>query len=502
MAVQSGVPKKTPLDSDLKKFVRLEKAARSGGILAGKLGLGVLFLLAVSTYLALTSAGIDGAAYVVAAGVIGGYMALNIGANDVANNMGPAVCAKALTMVGALAIAVVFETAGAVLAGSDVVGTISKGIIDISAMPDTQSFIWAMMAALLAAAVWVNLATWVGAPVSTTHAIVGGVLGGGIAAASAAAVNWPVMAKIAASWVISPFLGALIAAAFLGAIKLLVIYREDRIAAARTWVPVFVAVMAAAFAVYLCLKGLKHVLSTSPAQLALLAGLVFAAAWALMRPVIARASRGLENKRKAVATLFTVPLICSTAFLSFAHGANDVANAVGPLAAVVGAVTGGGVTGVGEVAVPLWVLMVGALGLSAGLMLFGPKLIRTVGEKITRLDPIRAYAVALSAAITVIIASALGLPVSTTHIAVGGVFGVGFLREYLANAKHARHHEAALAAGPSGAIDKKKLKKARKRKLVRRRYLFTIIAAWLVTVPSAAVLSAVIFFMLRGMLLP
>ena len=500
MAVQSGVPKKTPLDSDLKKFVRLEKAARRGGILAGKLGLGVLFLLAVSTYLALTSAGIDGAAYVVAAGVIGGYMALNIGANDVANNMGPAVGAKALTMVGALVIAAVFEAAGAILAGSDVVGTISKGIIDISAMPDTQSFIWAMMAALLAAAVWVNLATWVGAPVSTTHAIVGGVLGGGIAAASAAAVDWPVMAKIAASWMISPVIGGIVAAAFLGAIKLLVIYREDRIAAARTWVPVFVAIMAATFAVYLCLKGLKHVLATSPAELALLGGLVFAASWALMRPLVVRASRGLENKRKAVATLFTVPLICSTALLSFAHGANDVANAVGPLAAVVNAVTNGGVTA--EVTVPLWVLVVGALGLSAGLMLFGPKLIRTVGEKITRLDPIRAYAVALSAAITVIIASWLGMPVSTTHIAVGGIFGVGFLREYLANAKHARHHKAALAAGSSGAIDKKKLKKARKRKLVRRRYLFTIIAAWIVTVPSAAVLSAGIYFMLRGMLLP
>ena len=189
---------------------------------------------------------------VVAAAVVGAYMALNIGANDVANNMGPAVGANALSMGGAIAIAAIFESAGALLAGGDVVSTISKGIIDPSGMAETRVFIWAMMAALFSAALWVNLATKVGAPVSTTHSVVGGVMGAGIAAAGFAAVNWPTMGKIAASWVISPVLGGAIAAAFLALIKSRIIYQDDKIAAARKWVPILVGIMAAAFA---CLSG-------------------------------------------------------------------------------------------------------------------------------------------------------------------------------------------------------------------------------------------------------
>src|SRR6056300_1832849 len=209
---------------------------------------------------------------VVAAAAVGAYMAINIGANDVANNMGPAVGANAMTMGTAIGIAAVFESAGALLAGGDVVSTISKGIIDPAGITDTHTFIWAMMAALISSALWVNLATWIGAPVSTTHSVVGGVMGAGIAAAGTAAVNWPTMGKIAASWVISPVLGGVIAAAFLALIKAKIIYQEDKIAAARRWVPILIGIMAAAFAAYLSLKGLKKIIKID-LQTALLIGL-------------------------------------------------------------------------------------------------------------------------------------------------------------------------------------------------------------------------------------
>ena len=250
---------------DLSKFFKLERTIHD---LSAKpvigIGIAAIFLsliwLATHTF----TAGVENQAFIVAAGVIGGYMALNIGANDVANNVGPAFGAKSLTMVGALVIAAIFETAGAVLAGGDVVQTISKGIIDPSLIPDTETFLLLMMSALLAAALWINLATFFGAPVSTTHSIVGGVLGAGIAAAGAAVVDWNVMGKIAASWVISPVLGGIVAAMFLAFIKKQVLYQKDTIAAAKKWVPILVALMAGVFAAYLSVKGLKKVWTPSP----------------------------------------------------------------------------------------------------------------------------------------------------------------------------------------------------------------------------------------------
>lgn len=459
----------------------------------------------------LVAGGFDATTAVIAgAGVIGGYMALNIGANDVANNMGPAVGARALTMVGALVIAAVFETAGAVLAGGDVVSTIAKGIIDPRPMADPGMFVMVMMAALLAAALWLNLATYVGAPVSTTHAIVGGVMGAGIAATGLDAVQWPTMGAITASWVISPVMGGVVAALFLSFIRHTIIFQDDRIAAARRWVPVLFGIMASAFGMYLMVKGLSHLWKPPAAAVAGAGAVIYIVAWLGMRPVIARQSAGLENRKKAVHGLFSAPLIGAAALLSFAHGANDVANAVGPLAAIVGVMTSGAVTA--AVTVPFWVLVVGGLGISVGLALFGPRLIRTVGEKITKLNPIRAFCVALSAAITVLIASAFGLPVSSTHIAVGGVFGVGFLREVMHNrwrqrmraeAATAKATPAAATKAPSAKEKPAKAvaepghkKKKGGLKLVRRKHLTTIIAAWVVTVPLAALLAALLFLLL------
>ena len=512
------IQKKTTLDKDLKKFVYLEQATVEIGRQIIKVGLGILFLVMVWLISVIGYYDIkffpvnENAAFVVAGCIVGGYMALNIGANDVANNVGPAVGSKALTLFGALVIAAIFEAAGALIAGGDVVSTIKNGIIDPAMMPNADTFIRVMLTALLAAALWLHLATYIGAPVSTTHSIVGGVMGAGIAATGLGVVNWATVATIAASWVISPLMGGIIAAAFLGFIKFAIYGTDDMVAAARRWVPVLVAIMAAAFSIYLVMKGLNHLWKPGPWTVAAIGGAAFLACYALVRPAVARASVLLEKRRKAVSTLFTIPLICSAALLSFAHGANDVANAVGPLAAIVDTVSSGAIST--KVGVPFWVMLVGAIGISAGLALFGPRLIRTVGEQITKLDRARAFCIALSAAITVIIASAMGLPVSSTHIAVGGVFGVGFLREYIARRRRrAKEREMIAAAAVADvavagnpvtkapvpwAEQRAKLYKSRDRKLVRRKHLSTIIAAWLVTVPLSAVVAAILFYLFNA----
>ena len=478
------------LDRDLGRFSTLESAASYAARPLVAPGIALVFIVLAGLGAALFFGQTNHTLIVVVAAAFGAYMALNIGANDVANNMGPAVGANALTMTGAIVIAAIFETGGALIAGGDVVSTISKGIVTPESMANTTIFVWAMMAALLSSALWVNLATWIGAPVSTTHSVVGGVMGAGIASAGVAAVNWPVMGTIAASWVISPLLGGIIAAAFLWFIKSRIIFQEDKIAAARRWVPMLVGIMAGAFAAYLALKGLKHLIKISFGTALLIglgAGLL---TWVAMIPLIRRQSEGLENRNKSLKVLFGVPLVISAALLSFAHGANDVANAVGPLAAIVQATKSGGMAD--AVSIPLWVMLIGAFGISFGLFLFGPKLIRMVGSQITKLNPMRAYCVALSAAITVIVASWLGLPVSSTHIAVGAVFGVGFFREWDA--------ERRLKAARVGLPDTAPVapEERRRRKLVRRSHVLTIAAAWVITVPAAALLSAAIFLTIRA----
>ncbi len=453
-------------------------------------GVSLVFVSFAAVAAAIFAGGEPQSLALIVAAAFGAYMALNIGANDVANNMGPAVGAKALSLLGAIAIAAVFESAGALLAGGDVVSTISKGIIDPSALSNTAVFVRAMMAALLAASIWVNIATWIGAPVSTTHSVVGGVMGAGIVAAGLGTVDWATMGKIAASWVISPLLGGIFAAAMLAFIKWRVIYVDDKIAAARTWVPVLIGVMSAAFATYLALKGLKHVLAIDLST-ALLIGVVVGVAMGLLSvPLIRRQSKGLENRNRSLKSLFSAPLVVSAALLSFAHGANDVANAVGPLAAIAYVHQSASVAG--EVSIPLWVMLIGALGISFGLVLFGPKLIGMVGSQITKLNPMRAYCVALSAAVTVIAASWLGLPVSSTHIAVGGVFGVGFFREWYTERRARRLTRERPADRRLPGQERAR------RKLVRRSHFMTIIAAWVITVPAAALLSAACFLLLRA----
>jgi PiT family inorganic phosphate transporter len=505
-----------------------------------KMLLGAGFAVAVAFYANSIIGQASHGGFLVLAAVFGAYMAMNIGANDVANNVGPAVGSGALTIGGAILIASIFEASGALIAGGDVVGTIKKGIIDPAAFGnDPMVFVYAMSAALLAAALWLNLATWLKAPVSTTHSIVGGVLGGGIAAGGFAIVSWGTMGKIAASWVISPVLGGVIAAIFLYVIKSQILYKEDKLSAAKKIVPILVSLMAAAFITYLTLKGLKKVwpvivdtLSFLPQTkkptlfIALLFGLIGASiTFAIVKPRIAKKVMGMEATRESINLLFTIPLIFAAALLSFAHGANDVANAVGPLAAVYDALTTHGVST--KAAIPLWVMVVGGVGISIGLALFGPRLIKTVGSEITELDQMRAFSIMMAASITVVIASQLGLPVSSTHIAVGAIFGVGFLREWLdsknmgekqeklkvevekqnslkaalSDLKTEEDYKRQIELMESLKVQKKRvksLKRTLRENYVKRGMVKKIVAAWVITVPAAAALSAIIFFVLKG----
>jgi len=491
---------KSALDKDLKKVVRIESATYALSRSLATPGLVAVFILG-SVAVASASIGQSPLSlFVIVAAVIAAYMALNIGANDVANNMGPAVGSRALTMTSALVIAAIAEVAGAVLAGGDVVATVSSRMLQPGeALPPVQ-LILIMTAALLAAAAWIHLATILGAPVSTTHAIVGGVVGAAVAAAGADIVQWQVIGAIAASWVISPLMGGIIAAVLLGFVKWTIIYRINRVEAAQRWVPVLVALMSGIFAMYIVAKGLSRVWHPD-GETVLLFGVLFSTfGYFAARPWVLARSKEMEDRRKHVSRLFELPLIFAAALLSFAHGANDVANAVGPLAAIVAVVERGSVAET-DVALPFWVLAIGAVGIAIGLGLFGARVIRTVGEKITKMDAIRAYCVALSAAITVLVASALGLPVSSTHIAVGAVFGVGYLRELLTNtgvpnpAVQPRTlflKTSKLNKTPEAAI--KNFQKRERRRLVRRQHMYGIAAAWLITVPAAGLLAAGIYF--------
>ncbi len=524
---------------DFKTIEKFDQAAERTLPGFAKLSLALLFMVLVFLWSYNSYGDIPNNTFLIIGAVFGAYMAMNIGANDVANNVGPAVGSKAMTMMWAIIIAALFEALGAFVAGGDVVETIKKGIIDPALIADPQIFIWLMISALLSAALWLNFATSIGAPVSTTHSIVGGVMGAGVAAAGFAIVDWNTMAKIASSWIISPVLGGIVAASFLYFIKRKIIYQKDMIAASKVFVPILISLMTWAFSTYLIVKGLKRVIRVDFITALGLGLFIAIIVYFLVKPLVCKASLKIENTRLGINSLFTIPLIFAAAMLSFAHGANDVANAIGPLAAISDAVMSSGIST--SVGIPFWVMAIGALGIAVGLALYGPKLIKTVGSEITDLDQIRAFSIAMAAALTVIIASQLGLPVSSTHIAVGGVFGVGFLREYLDSSESKFISEMRKRFKKDKRIldkyelellevegiekkskadykkivelynlietkqelvkeDKKNFKSAKRIKYVKRDAVKKIIAAWIITVPAASLLSASIFFMIKGIM--
>ena len=515
---------------EYKNIADLQKASSRGQKEVFKLGMGLLFVLAIMLYttVSLELSGTQGSILIIAA-MIAGYMAMNIGANDVANNVAPAVGSKSLTMTGAIIIAAIFEMMGALIAGGDVVSTIRGGIIDPKMISDGNRFIWVMTSALLAGALWLNFATVIGAPVSTTHSIVGAVLGAGLAAGGLSVVNWTVMGGIVMSWVVSPVLGGVIAAGFLYWIKRAITYQTDMVSAAKRTVPILIGIMAFAFTTYLILKGLNKIWKVEFMTAGLFGLAVGVLTWLVVRPIVNHRANQIEPNKAGINSLFTVPLIFSAALLSFAHGANDVANAIGPLAAIVDTVLQGGVSS--KAGIPTWVMVVGAIGIALGLSLYGPKLIRTVGGEITELDQMRAFCIAMAASLTVIVASQLGLPVSSTHIAIGGIFGVGFLRERLktqysrmieqirihhlgedkeqvelfllkfsqSDMKNKKMMLKQLKLNAAEVLlskkERKKMKRVYREELVKRSVLFKILAAWIITVPASALMAGGIFYL-------
>ncbi len=528
------------MDSKSKAAARdLAETTVSYGRLAG----GLVFVLCGSVFAVVVTRavpGLEGTEFwlLAVAAAVGGYMAMNIGANDVANNLGPAVGSGVITLGWAIVIAAVFEALGAVIAGGEVVDTVKGGIINPAAIDNPQSFIWLMLAALLAGAVWLNVATSLGAPVSTTHSIIGAVMGAGIAAGGWGMVNWGTIAAIVGSWVLSPVLGGVIAVAFLYLIKRTITYQSDMTRAASKVVPVLLALMGWAFVTFMLLKGIGQIAKP---------GIGWASLWGLLAGVavylgpgrlVAQQALRKRHGKDGINELFTWPLICAAALLSFAHGANDVANAVGPLAAIYEALKEGVVAS--KAPTPLWIMILGALGLAVGLALFGARLIRIVGKEITELDHMRAYSIAMAATLTVILAAQLGMPISTTHVTIGAVIGVGFLRELL-KANYAKMETAVRAAhagrdreeveaylqrfeaapvkekqlmyaemklradelereDPLAKKERKAIKKVTQQELVKRSVLMRIVMAWIITVPATAVLAAGLFAFIAAIL--
>ncbi|MCP4284224.1 MAG: inorganic phosphate transporter [Gammaproteobacteria bacterium] len=412
-----------------------------------------------------------GTVFLVLAIIFGGYMAWGIGANDVANAMGTPVGSGAITVKQAIIIAAIFEFAGAFIAGGQVTKTIRKGIIDPSSIAgNPELLVYGMLAALLAAGIWLMFASTRGWPVSTTHTIVGAIVGFASVGIGIDAVNWGKIGSIVASWLVSPLIGGAIALLLMISIRKLILNTEKPFDKAKLWGPVYVFLVGWIVGLVTLFKGLKHL----DFELTVVQSLITATAIGI---VLAFIGKLLINRVKvdpeadkeyhyaSVEKVFVPLMLFTAAAMAFAHGSNDVANAIGPLAAVVSIVQSGGEV-VQTAGLPLWILVLGGVGIVVGLGTMGYRVMETIGTKITELTPTRGYCATLAAATTVVLASKTGLPVSTTQIAVGAVMGVGLARGV-------------------GAID--------------LRVVGGIILSWLVTLPAGGILAALFFFLFKGM---
>ncbi|MCP1676866.1 PiT family inorganic phosphate transporter [Natronocella acetinitrilica] len=373
-----------------------------------------------------------GLIYLILAAVFGLFMAWGIGANDVANAMATSVGSRVLTIKQAVIIAAIFEFAGAVLAGGEVTNTIRSGIIEVGLLEDRpEQLIFGMLAALLAAGTWLLIASSMGWPVSTTHSIIGAIVGFAIAGLGWGAVQWPVITSIAASWVISPVLAGFAAFMLFRSVQWLILDRRDPIRNARRYVPLYIFLTGFIMSLMTLMKGLTHVgLDLTAVQSYSIAFGIGTAMGIAGKLVIDRIPIDPNLDRRFhytnVERIFAVLMVVTACAMAFAHGSNDVANAIGPVAAVLAVVQTGEVTA--QAAVPTWVLLLGAIGIVAGLLMLGHRVIATVGKEITQLTPSRGFTCELAAAGTVVMASGFGIPVSTTHTLVGAVLGVGLAR--------------------------------------------------------------------------
>ncbi len=402
--------------------------------------------------------------------VFGLYMTWGIGANDVANAMGTSVGSGAITVKQAIIIAAIFEFAGAFLAGGHVTKTIRKGIIDPASIVETpEILVFGMLASLLAAAIWLMIASQKGWPVSTTHTIVGAVVGFAMVGIGVDAVNWPKIGQIVASWVVSPVLGGIIAYMLMMSIRYLILEKDDPFAMAQRWGPAYVFLVGFIISLVTMFKGLKHLDIDLTVEMSFVVAIGFGIlcaiiSWFLIQRVVPDPVAEETFRFDGVEKVFTPMMIFTACAMAFAHGSNDVANGVGPMAAVVSIIQSGGDVGQ-EAALPLWILLVGGVGIVTGLATLGYRVMQTIGKDITSLTPSRGFCATLAAAATVVVASRTGLPVSTTHVAVGAVIGVGLARGI-------------------GALD--------------LRVIGTIVVSWFITLPVGGCLAALIFWTLKG----
>ena len=408
--------------------------------------------------------------YLGLAAAFGLFMAWGIGANDVANAMATSVGAKALTIKQAILVAAVFEFAGAFLAGGQVTSTIRKGIIDATDINgNPELLIYGMLAALLAAGIWLLVASRKGWPVSTTHSIVGAIVGFAAVGIGVESVHWSKVAAIAASWVVSPMLSGFLAFFIFMSVQKLILNTKDPLQNARKYVPFYIFAVGFILALVTLLKGLKHVgldLSTGQSvTVAVLSGIItMAIGITVIKRIKTDPDEDADFRFTNVEKIFGVLMIFTACGMAFAHGSNDVANAVGPVAAIVSIVKTGVVAQ--ESSLATWILLLGAIGIVLGLATYGWRVMQTVGKKITELTPSRGFAAELAAASTVVIASGTGIPISTTHTLVGAVLGVGIARGI-------------------GAIN--------------LRIVRNIMLSWIVTLPAGGILAILFFFLLKGM---
>ncbi|WP_355659614.1 inorganic phosphate transporter [Halomonas salifodinae] len=412
-----------------------------------------------------------GEIFIILACLFGFFMAWGVGANDVANAMGTSVGSKAITIKQAIIIAVIFEFLGAWLAGGEVTATIRGGIVDPDLLAaDPQFLVYGMLSALLAAGIWLLIASARGWPVSTTHSIVGAIVGFGAVGLGMEAVAWNRVGTIASSWVVSPLLAGTIAFGLFKTVQYLIFEARDPFAAAKRYVPMYVFLVGFIVAMVTLTKGLTHVgLNFTFGQsflLSILIGLVIMGLGIILeRRVDYQKSAGDSFGYGGVERVFGVLMLFTACAMAFAHGSNDVANAVGPLAAVISVVRSDGVIDSAAL-VPWWVLVLGGGGIVFGLVTYGHRVIATVGTGITELTPSRGFAATLAAATTVVLASGTGLPISTTHTLVGAVLGVGLARGMAA---------------------------------LNLRVIGTIVMSWLITLPAGAGLAILFFFTFKGM---
>lgn len=408
--------------------------------------------------------------FIVLAGVLGLFMAWGIGANDVANAMATSVGSRAITIKQAIIIAAIFEFAGAVLAGGQVTKTIRKGIIDPEILSSTpELLVYGMLASLVAAGIWLLIASRAGWPVSTTHTIVGAIVGFACVGISIDSVNWPKVQSIAMSWIVSPLMSGLISYMLFRSVHKLILNTDDPIINAKKYVPLYVFIVGFIMSLVTMLKGLKHIgLELSTAHAYILSFIIGVLALLLSKVLISKLhfdpKEDSDFQFTNVEKIFGVLMMITACAMAFAHGSNDVANAIGPVAAVINIAQSGEVGQKSNL--PLWVLVLGGVGIVFGLATYGKKVIQTVGNGITQLTPSRGFAATLGAAITVVLASGTGLPISTTHTLVGAVLGVGIAR----------------------GID-----------AINLRVVTTIFVSWVVTLPAGAILSIMFFFMFKGM---